>query len=65
MEVKYRKLFLEDLKKLKGHIIYNHAFDFAFKLLPKANSLKDIANVKAMKGYANRYRVRMGNYRIG
>jgi mRNA-degrading endonuclease RelE of RelBE toxin-antitoxin system len=37
----------------------------SFTTLPAAGSLRDITHVKPMKGYPGRYRVRIGNYRIG
>ncbi|MBU1599825.1 type II toxin-antitoxin system RelE/ParE family toxin [bacterium] len=65
MEVLYRKLFLKDLKKLKNQPIYKQIVDLVFTTLPKAATLRDIAGIKAMKKYPNRYRIRIGNYRIG
>ena len=65
MRVEYRQLFLKDLKKLKKQPIYQRVFDLAFKNMPDAERLQNISNVKAMKGYPNRYRIRIGNYRLG
>ena len=65
MKIEYRKLFLKNLKKLKKESVYQKIFEVTFTKLPQANSLKDIPNIKAMKGYPNRYRIRVGNYRIG
>jgi mRNA-degrading endonuclease RelE of RelBE toxin-antitoxin system len=65
MKVEYRKLFLKDLKKLKNQPVYQQVLDLTFKQLPEAKSLQDLSQVKAMKGYPNRYRIRIGNYRIG
>lgn len=65
VDIQYRKAFLKDLKKLKGRPEYGRIFDLVFTVLPKASALKDVANVKAMTGYPNRYRVRVGSYRVG
>ena len=65
MQVEYRQLFLKDLKKLKKQPVYQRVFDLAFKTLPNAEDLQNVSNVKAMKGYPNRYRIRIGDYRIG
>jgi len=65
MEIQYRKLFLKDLKRLKGQPVHRQAINLVFTTLPEAKKLKDIANVKAMKGYPHRYRIRIGNYRVG
>ena len=65
METKYRKSFLRDLKKLKNQLVYHPTFTLAFDLLPAATSLREITDVKPMTGYPNRYRIRIGAYRIG
>ncbi len=65
MQVQYRKRFLKDLKRLKSQPIYERVFELAFTILPNAPTLRDIAGVKAMKGHPNRYRIRIGNYRVG
>jgi len=65
MEVQYRRAFLKELKKLKGQPVYDKVFELAFTKLPAADGLKDIANVKAMRGYAHRFRIRVGSYRVG
>ena len=65
MKVKYRQLFLKDLKKLKKQPVYQRVFNLAFKILPNIKDLTELSNVKAMKGYSNRYRIRIGDYRVG
>lgn len=66
MEVRYRQLFLRDLKKLKKkQPIYNQVFEIAFTVLPTVKTLREVTGVKVMKGYPNRYRIRIGGYRIG
>jgi len=65
LQVEYRHLFLKDLKKLKKQPIYQRVLNLAFETLPNAENLESISNVKAMKGYPNRYRIRIGDYRIG
>ena len=65
MNVTYRKAFLKDLKKLKNLPIYDKVFEFAFADLVDAKSLKDLNNVKPMRGYSKRYRLRFGDYRVG
>lgn len=65
MEVQYRKAFLKDLKKLKGQPIYERIFTLSFTILPELDELSDLANVKALKGYPGRYRIRVGAYRVG
>ena len=65
MQVEYRQLFLKDLKKLKKQPIYKRIFEIAFATIPLADNLEVVSNIKAMKGYSNRYRIRIGDYRIG
>jgi mRNA-degrading endonuclease RelE of RelBE toxin-antitoxin system len=65
LKVEYRQLFLKDLKKLKKQPVYQRVLNLAFKILPNTEDLKDLSNVKAMKGYPNRYRIRVGDYRVG
>ncbi|CCQ48969.1 MULTISPECIES: type II toxin-antitoxin system RelE family toxin [Crocosphaera] len=65
MQVEYRQLFLKDLKKLKKQPIYKRIFELAFETIPLADNLEVLSNIKAMKGYSNRYRIRIGDYRIG
>lgn len=65
MKVEYRKLFLKDLKKLKKQLIYQSIYDIAFDTLASSDSLQDLPNVKALTGAPNRYRIRVGDYRIG
>ncbi len=65
MNVEYRKLFLKDLKKLKNQSIYQQIYELAFITLPEAKMLQDLPNVKALSGTTNRYRIRVGDYRIG
>jgi mRNA-degrading endonuclease RelE of RelBE toxin-antitoxin system len=65
LKVQYRQTFLKDLKRLQNQPIYKQIFELAFETLPGAVSLADITNVKAIKGYTGRYRVRIGDYRIG
>jgi mRNA interferase RelE/StbE len=65
LDVQYREQFLKDLKKLKKQPIYRQVLELTFTTLPQAESLQAIANVKAMAGYPGRYRIRIGDYRVG
>ena len=65
MQVEYRQLFLKDLKKLKKQPVYQRVFNLAFEILPNAKDLQQVSNVKVLKGSPNRYRIRIGNYRVG
>ena len=65
MKVQYRQTFLKDLKQLKSSESYQRIYELAFTTLENINSLDEILDIKAMKGYPNRYRIRFGNYRLG
>ncbi|MCP2727092.1 type II toxin-antitoxin system RelE family toxin [Limnofasciculus baicalensis] len=65
MEVQYRQAFLKDLKQLKSSTSYQRIYELAFITLEAINTLEEIPDIKAMRGYAGRYRIRIGDYRIG
>ncbi len=65
MNIEYRTLFLKDLKKLNKQEIYSSIYELVFTTLPETASLQELPNVKALAGASNRYRIRIGNYRIG
>ena len=65
MEVQYRQLFLKDLKKLKRYPVYEQIFRLVFSTLSEAETLQEVSNVKAMKNYPDKYRIRIGDYRVG
>lgn len=65
MEVQYRQSFLRDLKKLKRQPVYDRVLELAFTTLPEADQLRDVTGVEAMRGHPHRYRVRIGDYRVG
>ena len=65
MEVRYRQSFLKGLKKLKGSSVYQRIYEIVFTALSEAQNLQELPNIKAMQGYSNRYRIRVGDYRIG
>jgi mRNA interferase RelE/StbE len=65
LEVQYRQAFLKDLKQLKSSIAYERIYEVAFTTLAAINTLEELSDIKAMKGYSDRYRIRIGDYRIG
>ncbi len=65
MKVQYRQTFLKDLKQLKSSESYQRIYELAFTTLENISSLDELLDIKAMKGYPNRYRIRIGNYRLG
>ncbi len=65
MKVLYRRLFLKNLKKLKNQPVYEQIVELTFTDLPEVKQLRDVPGVKAMRSHPKRYRIRVGNYRIG
>ena len=65
MEVQYRQAFLKDLKQLKSSTSYQRIYELAFTTLENINLLEEIPDIKAMRGYNGRYRIRINDYRIG
>jgi mRNA-degrading endonuclease RelE of RelBE toxin-antitoxin system len=57
--------FFKGLEKAKKKPIYQQIYSLAFDTLPNVNSLQDLPNIKALVGSANRYRIRIGDYRVG
>jgi mRNA-degrading endonuclease RelE of RelBE toxin-antitoxin system len=65
LNVQYRQIFLKDLKKLKKQTVYQQIYQLAFVTLPEATSIQVVPNVKMLVGTTNRYRIRVGDYRVG
>jgi mRNA-degrading endonuclease RelE of RelBE toxin-antitoxin system len=59
LEVQYRQAFLKDLKQLKSSTSYQRIYELAFTTLEDINSLEEITDIKAMRGYNGRYRIRI------
>jgi len=53
------------LKQLKSSTGYERIYEVAFTTLAAINTLEELSDIKAMKGYSDRYRIRIGDYRIG
>jgi mRNA-degrading endonuclease RelE of RelBE toxin-antitoxin system len=65
LEVQYRQAFLKDLKQLKSSASYQRIYELTFTTLENINSLEEIPDIKAMRGYNGRYRIRINDYRVG
>ena len=64
MNVKFKRTYLKDLKKLPEDI-RRRTEELSFLQIPKIQKLVDMTNVKKIKGYKSFYRMRIGDYRIG
>jgi mRNA interferase RelE/StbE len=64
MIVEFDKSFSKSLDKIKDSTIL-HRIETTLLKLEKAESLKDIRNLKRLTGFKSYYRIRIGNYRLG
>jgi mRNA-degrading endonuclease RelE of RelBE toxin-antitoxin system len=65
VDVRYRTSFLRDLKKLRGHPVYDRIVDLAFEVLPNLEDIRELPEVKPMTGHRHRFRIRLSSSRIG
>ena len=70
MKVNFRKTFAKDLRKLKDKQLLSKIQQIIKKVESIAeNTEKDeipeISNFSKMSGHVDKYRIRLGNYRIG
>ena len=56
--------FCDDFERIRNKNIIQRALH-AFEKLEAANSLRELPNIKSMKGYPGFYRLRFGDFRIG
>ncbi len=64
MKVEFRKSFVKDLKKIKNFKL-QRKIKSIIEEVENADNLKQISNLKFLKGENNHYRIRIGDYRIG
>ena len=64
MKVVYQKRFLKDLASVPSNLRPSIE-RFAFEELPRADSLYSTGKVEKLKGHANFFKVRFGDFRVG
>ena len=64
MIVVVTKQFEKDVRKELSKS-YQQQLAGILEKLQEANSIKEVSNIKKLKGYKSAYRARMGDYRIG
>jgi mRNA interferase RelE/StbE len=64
VKIQFRASFAKDIRGIKNKELLN-PFKERILQVEKAQTSKDIANLKKLKGGVNYYRVRVGEYRIG
>ncbi len=64
MNVRYEASFEKDLKKIRDGNLLQRIKD-AINEVKQAENIKDLNNLKKLKGYETFYRIKLGDYRIG
>jgi len=65
MKTNYLPTFIKDIKNLKSTSSYSAIKNLVFTDILAVQNLKEISNLKKLKGDDNAYRIRVGDYRIG
>lgn len=64
MNIAFEKSFLKDLKGLRDKALKQRVRRL-IQQVEKAQTLREVGNVRKMEGHANFYRIRIGQYRVG
>jgi mRNA-degrading endonuclease RelE of RelBE toxin-antitoxin system len=64
VKVEFAASFRKDIKRLRDGALCAR-LEKTILSLEEAASLADIAQLKTMSGHPNRYRIRIGDYRLG
>ena len=64
MEVAFTKAFSKQIDTISNEAL-KMKLSQTVRNVMQANTLREIANLKKMKGYSIAYRIRIGDYRIG
>jgi len=64
MHVLFSKQFEKDILKIKDLALIDK-IDTTIQSVKNASSFSEIRNFKKLSGYKNKYRIRIGDYRIG
>ena len=64
MKTEFLRRFEKDLDKVDRQDVSDRLLEL-IQAVEEAQSLADIPNLKKLKGHADAFRIRMGDYRIG
>lgn len=64
MEVKIDKTFQKDTRKIKDQVLLGKIADSILNV-QQADNLKQIRNLKKLKGHYGEFRIKIGDYRLG
>ncbi len=59
-----KESFDKDVEKVQNKELLIRLSE-SIRQIEKANQIKEIPNIKKLKGYKNHYRIKLGDYRIG
>ena len=63
MKIEFSSSFTRDLRRIRDRSIRERV-DKVIEQLEKMDNFTETSNIKKLRGYENRYRVRVGNYRL-
>ena len=63
MKVEFSSSFTRDLRRIRDRSIRERV-DKMIEQIEKMDNFTETSNIKKLRGHENRYRVRVGNYRI-
>jgi mRNA interferase RelE/StbE len=64
MEVKIDKTFQKDTRRIKDQSLLNKIADTILNV-QNSNEIKQIRNLKKLRGSSNDFRIKIGDYRLG
>ena len=64
MTVRFKESFVRDLRHIKDKGLLTRVREL-IELVEQAPHLRQVANLKKLRGGGNYYRIRVGDYRIG
>lgn len=64
MKIAFDQSFYKRLKKIKNNLVLREVKEVILQC-ETASNMRQIPNLKKMKGFSAFYRIRIGNYRIG
>ena len=63
MKIEFSSSFTRDLRRIRDRSIRERV-DKTIEQIEKMDNFTETSNVKKLRGHENRYRVRVGNYRL-
>ena len=64
MKISFDKAFYKSLSKLKNPVVSNK-IEEVIEIVQRSQSIKEIPQIKKLRGFSHYYRIRLGDYRLG